>query len=334
VEEKILKGQRLQSFVPHESLITYNNCLKTLLKTKTQQHTEVNLRVRGGRILWVRIDQFLIDNPEQEGSLILCSLLDISREKQIERELIILNRELEERVETRTRELNDINIVLKKEITDRKRAENAAHKYAESQAVLLRELNHRVKNNMQLIVSLMKLQAKQTADPTVLTALQESQNRIKALAMIHDILYMSEDLSTIQFDQYLKKLSRHIAAAYSISSRGICLKSNTTIASLHLDQAVPVGLIIAELITNSIKYAFPGGENGTISIAVDLAHEDTIELVVQDDGIGFSPDVDLVNCEKLGLRLVHRIAQDQLGGTIAFDSRSGTRVVIQFRQKT
>jgi PAS domain S-box-containing protein len=333
VEKKILKGQRLQSFVPHDSLISYDNCLRTLLQTKSQQHTEVHLRVTGGVILWVRIDQFLIEDPEQEGSLILCSLLDISHEKQIEQELLTLNLELETRVESRTRELEDINVVLKKEIAERQHAEDEARKYADSQAVLLRELNHRVKNNMQLIVSLMKLQTRQTNDPTTLNALRESQNRIKALAMIHDILYMSEDLNTIPFSQYLKQLSRHIGAAYSIRKRGIRLKDHTTVKSLHLDQAVPVGLIIAELITNSIKYGFPDQDNGEIAISVDMVGRETVELVVQDDGIGLSPEVDPSSQEKLGLRLVRRIAEDQLGGSMSFDGSDGTRVVIRFKQK-
>ena len=159
---KIFRSQRLQSFIPHESLETFTGCISRLLDHNQPQYGEVLFRVQGSQQFWARIDMFQIENPHEPGFLILCSILDISKEKYFENELLLLNQHLEEKVSERTMELQEINIELAKEVAERREAEEEAKRYAENQKTLLREINHRVKNNMQIMVSLMKLQAKQT----------------------------------------------------------------------------------------------------------------------------------------------------------------------------
>ncbi|SLM32459.1 putative Signal transduction histidine kinase [Desulfamplus magnetovallimortis] len=328
---KILKGQRFQSFIPHESIVEYNRCLTKLMESNHPQHSEVMLRVHGRGTFWARVDMFLIKKTTGSGSMILCSILDVSKEKQIEKEIKELNHNLENLVNERTRELQEANLMMAQEVEDRKNAEEKAKVYAETQKTLLREVNHRVKNNMQIMLSLMKLQTKQTEDPDALAALMESQNRIRALAIIHDILYMSEDLKSISLQKYMSKLSRHIAIAYGVGNKGILLKSEIDIPTIHMDKAVPIGLVVSELITNSIKHAFPDGREGTISISVipivDNGKE-RVQLTVIDDGIGISDELLSVDSRRLGLRLVHRLVEEQLNGSVCFKNTNGTEVVI------
>ncbi len=333
---KILKGQRLQAFIPHESIVEYNRCLTKLLENNQPQHTEVLLRVHGREIFWARIDQFIIKNSADSGNLILCSILDISKEKQIEHDLKMLNRNLEAIVSERTTELQRANLLMAQEVKERKRAEKKAHAYAETQKTLLQEVNHRVKNNMQIMMSLMKLQTRHTKDPNALSALMESQNRIRALAIIHDILYMSEDLKSIPLQHYINKLSRHIAIAYGINSKGIVLKPEIHISTLHIDKAVPMGLVISELITNSIQHAFPDNKKGIVRISADYSKNNKntmVELKVHDDGIGISDEILSVNGKKLGLSLVHRLVEEQLNGSVTFNKKRGTEVIIMFPDK-
>ena len=330
LSEKILKGQRLQSFIPHESLLPYNDCLNSLLDKNVPQSATVCFRIHGNRKFWARIDPFLIKNSTGPGDLILCSILDISRERAMEQELLGMNHRLEILVDERTVDLKEVNKALAQEVKERKLAEQEAKSYARKQKILLRELNHRVKNNMQIMVSLMNLQAKQVADPVALTALTESQNRIKALAMIHEILYMSENLSSIPFKQYLRKLCRHIAIAYNIDAQSIQIKEQANISNLHIDQAVPLGLVITELITNSIKHAFGDGGSGVVDVVVNPVEDSIIELCVNDNGVGFSRDMDSEKPGKLGLRLVHRIVEDQLSGSLTMKQNQGTEITVRF----
>lgn len=274
------------------------------------------------------MDFFLIKNPKGSDDIILCSVLDISARKNAEDELKYLNANLGKMVNEKTRELQDANKNLKKEVRVRKKAENEARKYAKKQTTLMREVNHRVKNNMQIMISLMRLQAKQTRHPDALEAIQESQNRVKALAMIHEALYMAEDLATIPFAGYLKKLSTNIIYAYGRSD--IAIRQNIGVKELHIDQALPIGLVLTELLTNSVKYAFPEGSRGEIRINVRLLEEDMAELEVQDNGTGIPDEIDLEKPASLGLHLVKRLSADQLGGQVTIERQPGTRVNIIF----
>lgn len=333
VERKIFTGQRLQSFIPHQSLHDYHRCFTQLLENNIPQHSEVLFRVHSSRSFWARIDMFQIKKSEVFDNLILCSILDISTEKHFEQELIELNQNLEKMVEIRTEELWAANKALKEEVKEREQAEAEARKFAETQKTLVREVNHRVKNNMQIMTSLMKLQANQTTHPDALEAIQESQNRIKALAMIHESLYLSQDLASIEFKQYLKKLIRHITAAYDVSRQGIEIINHSTIPTLHIDQALPMGLVLTELVTNSIKYAFPGDSRGEIGIFAQDLEDKKVKLIVKDNGIGIPENINLVMPDRLGLRLVQRIVVDQLNGEINIKRKDGTEIIVIFPKK-
>ncbi|MCP4660843.1 MAG: DUF1638 domain-containing protein [bacterium] len=199
--------------------------------------------------------------------------------------------------------------------------------------VLLREIHHRVKNNMQVITSLLRLQAKKIRDKEALAAFSDSQNRIRAMALVHETLYQSDYLAGVSCRDYLGKLVRSLSRAYGTPARAIRVVVDAADASMDVDHAIPVGLIVSELVTNAMKYAFPEDGGGEIRIAMHPAGEEELELVVGDDGVGLPEAIDLQSTATLGLRLVKRLAEDQLGATLGIHRAGGTRFTIRFRQE-
>lgn len=218
---------------------------------------------------------------------------------------------------------------LKNEIEVRKMAEERTKAALAEKELLLREIHHRVKNNMQIVYSLLYLQSEFVTDNRALTLLKESQNRIRSMATIHDRLYRSEDLAKIDFADYTRQLADGLIVSYGFDTALITLKIDVD-AYLSLDTAIPCGLIINELVTNSLKHAFPKGRKGEISVA--LHPSDTkgrYILSIRDNGIGFPKDMDLRNTKSLGLGLVYELV-NQLEGSIELDRREGTAFTITF----
>ncbi|MGB9869076.1 sensor histidine kinase, partial [Methanothermobacter sp.] len=185
--------------------------------------------------------------------------------------------------------------------------------------------HHRVKNNLQIISSLLSLQSAYTDNPAILNILRESQGRIKAMAMIHEHLYQSESLGRVNFREYVEKLVGDIIISHDASVRKDLEIEDVEVG---LDTAIPLGLIINELVTNSIKYAFPDGV-GTIKVRI-RGLDDSIELVVADDGVGLPEDIDPSSTDTLGLKLV-TILTKQLNGKLTLDVNGGTKFSMVFR---
>jgi len=197
--------------------------------------------------------------------------------------------------------------------------------------VLLREIHHRVKNNMQVISSLLRLQTRTIKDKKQIEMLQESQNRIKAMALIHEKLYRSENLANIDFNDYMKNLVNDLFLTYKVSSGKVSLKINIAPISFGIDTAIPCGLIVNELVTNSLKYAFPEGKGGEIRISL-CKNAETFELNVSDNGIGIPEDLDYRHTESLGLRLIINLSENQLQGTVRLIKDKGTGFHITFKE--
>ncbi len=196
--------------------------------------------------------------------------------------------------------------------------------------VLLKEVHHRVKNNMQVVSSLLNLQARKITDPTALEAFADCQRRIRAMAMIHETLYRTEDLSCVSCREYLSRLVTELSR---IGGGRVAVALDLAEISLHIDQAVPLGLIVNELVTNAMVHAFPDQQPGEIRVAVRRIGADDLELVVSDDGVGLPEEGDIENVAAMGLHLVARLAEDQLGGTFEPSRDSGTRFAIRFTRK-
>jgi PAS domain S-box-containing protein len=216
-------------------------------------------------------------------------------------------------------------------ITEKKQVQQKIELSLKEKEILLREVHHRVKNNMQVISSILNLQSSYVSDEYALALLKESQNRIKTMAYIHESLYQNKSFTSVNFSEYVYTLVNNIVQSYSYSSEKIKLALHVEKVNLTLDSSIPVGLIINELVTNAIKHAFPGTRQGTISL--DLKCENNfVFLELKDDGVGFADGIDFENSNSLGLQLVNTLIE-QLEGEFKFKSENdtGTQVLITFK---
>ncbi len=214
------------------------------------------------------------------------------------------------------------------DISERKRAEEEIRASLNEKEILLKEIHHRVKNNMAVISGLLKLQSHSFKDPDVIRAFSESQQRIRSMALVHEKLYNAQDLSQIDFSNYIPDLVNQIYQTYEVQREKISSKIQTNNISMGIDIAVPCGLIINELVTNAFKYAFPGEQRGEISIALSHSNND-YSLEVSDNGVGLPMDIDFQTISSFGLYLVNLLTQ-QLKGTIEIDRSKGTSIKITF----
>lgn len=210
-----------------------------------------------------------------------------------------------------------------------RQSENQIKASLKEKETLINEIQHRVKNNLQIISSLLTLQSEYVKDERFIELFNETQNRVRSMALIHEILYQSEDLSRIDFGEYIQNLTTHLFQTYGVKSDDIRLDINAYDISLGVDTAVPCGLIINELVSNSLKHAFPVTKKGQIRIVLSSDGGNKFTLIVSDDGIGFPKDLDFRNPESLGLQLVVSLV-NQLGGAIRLSRRHGTEFKIVF----
>jgi two-component sensor histidine kinase len=198
--------------------------------------------------------------------------------------------------------------------------------------ILLREIHHRVKNNMQILTSLLRLQTRQTDSLPLRQVLQESEARIRSMGLLHEKLYQSESVTTIDMQGYLRTLTAELIRTNTPAGTHREVKLDVGEVNLGLDTALPCGLIITELVTNALKYAFPNRLHGTIYISLHEAPGDeNFALTVWDDGIGIDNSFDVTKATSLGMRLVKMLI-DQLNGKLAFDGAAGTKIEIQFKE--
>lgn len=218
------------------------------------------------------------------------------------------------------------------DITGIKKSENELHRLLNEKDVLLREVHHRVKNNLAVITSLLNLQAEAISDETHKAAFFESRNRIKAMALIHESLYRHEDLSEIRLEGYTKALVDNLLAVYRDVKHRVTIKTQVDNITLSISEGIPCGLILNELISNALKYAFPGDRPGVIHIKASNIKPNDIQLSVQDDGVGMGSEVNVEAPDTLGLKVVSLLATRQLDGSLDTSTDNGVRTVIQWKK--
>lgn len=218
--------------------------------------------------------------------------------------------------------------VTRKDITDLKKSEEMLRHSLSEKEVLLKEIHHRVKNNLQIITSLLKLQSAYITDQKSKDLFKESQNRVQSMALIHQRLYQSKDLGSIKLNEYAKTLSNQIMQSFGIDFSKITVRVDADNIIMTIDNAIPCGLIINELITNSLKHAFPDGKKGSIKLDIRVK-ENNYLLEYSDDGIGISKDFDINRTNTFGLKLVKTLV-DQVKGNICINSDNGTHFSINF----
>ena len=216
------------------------------------------------------------------------------------------------------------------DILEQKKGEEQIRASLKEKDVLLKEIHHRVKNNLQIISSLLKLHTGSLKDERDMEVFKDCQNKIKAMALIHEILYQLENLAKINFSEYTRKLTMSLLHSYGVKSNAITLHIQADNILLGVDVAIPCGLIVNELVSNSIKHAFPGKKNGRIWIDFSPnANRQRMTMTVGDNGIGFPKGLDIQNIESMGLRLVSTLT-DQLGGSIEVKHDNGTEIRVIF----
>jgi PAS domain S-box-containing protein len=218
-----------------------------------------------------------------------------------------------------------------RDITDRKLAEEEIHASLREKEILLRELHHRVKNNMQVISGLLDLQARSSGNPELIEMLNKSQSRIRSMALVHEQLYASKDLARIDMIAYVRALLQELFQAYKIDPRKIDLIVQTD-GNVYVDisKAIPLGLILNELVSNTVKHAFPGDGPGELRIIIHETKNKQIEIIVRDNGLGLPDDVDIHQPRSMGLYLVNGLVKKQLDGQMEVRRDNGTEFQIIF----
>ena len=218
------------------------------------------------------------------------------------------------------------------DITERKLAEEHLRKSLREKEILLRELHHRTKNNLQVISSLLDLHSINIEDKNILNIIKEVQHRIKSIALVHEKLYQAKDLSDVNLKDYITDFAHALMKSYEGIKERISLKVDVDDIFLSLDTITPCGMIISELVSNSLKYAFPDGRKGKITIECHSTDNGKVELRIGDNGIGLPEGLDFKHTKSLGFKLICKLAENQLGGTVERESRKGTSFLITFRE--
>ncbi|HSB97707.1 MAG TPA: histidine kinase dimerization/phosphoacceptor domain -containing protein, partial [Spongiibacteraceae bacterium] len=215
------------------------------------------------------------------------------------------------------------------DISDRKQKEGRIQMALKEKVTLLGEVHHRVKNNLQIVHSLLDLQSSQISDPIVRDMLTNSMHRVQSMALIHQALYQSENFSEVDLSDVLTKLISNVESSYVVDSQRIKITVQAEAVALSITKAIPCGLIVNELITNALKHAFPGEASGTIKVLLELIDGAQVLLAVSDDGVGLKAGVNLTDSKTLGLELVTILA-DQLGGKLTIQRSQPTCFSILF----
>ncbi len=254
---------------------------------------------------------------------------DITERKAAELALQEARDELEQRVLERTADLDRVIATLHVEVQERAQAEEQVRSSLTEKEALLKEIHHRVKNNLQIISSLLSLQAANLHEPQILAIFAESEHRVRSMALIHEKLYRSHDLARINFRDYAEDLLTYLHRSYSDAWGRIQLRVEAEDVMLTVESAVPCGLILNELVNNCFKHAFPGGREGTIVVGIHTNGDGRVHLSVADDGVGLPAGLNLAETTSLGMQLVHSLTE-QLGGELSVANGQGASFAVAF----
>ncbi len=217
------------------------------------------------------------------------------------------------------------------DISQRKASEETIRCSLEEKEVLLKEVHHRVKNNLQIISSLINLESSKNQALGTGDVFKDILNRIRSISLIHENLYRSRDLGSIDISVYFSDLINNLTATYDVDPANLSIKTDMEQISIGIDTLVPCGLILNEMISNSLKYAFPDGRNGEISFSLRVLDDDMIEMVYSDNGIGLPEGVNVSELDSLGMKLIRNLTEMQLKGSVEIGSGEGTTFTIRFK---
>ncbi len=280
--------------------------------------TEVAQPCKDGTIIQTEVVTTLLTDAQGRVTTVLGVSRDITARKQAE---ATLRQAMEA--------LIGANADLERQTRELQASETRVRDMLQEKDVLLKEIHHRVKNNLQVVMSLLRLQSRQVTDAQALAALRDSRQRVEVMTLVHELLYRTSDLAAINAALYFQQLGTRISQVYEATTGHVTISVTADGICLNLDQAVPCGLIISELLANSLKYAFPDGQPGEIGIDLRATDPGRLTLTIWDRGVGIAPNAAVAQPPSLGMTLVHDLVR-QLRGSIVIVSRAGVTVTITF----
>lgn len=326
-EEDELIGRHIRMIFPEGDIV--ESGIDQLIDDGVIANIEKYIKAADGRLIPVFFSFSVMAAPDGQPSGIVCVAKDITERKRSEEALHRAHDELELRVRQRTAELARANEALEGEVAVRKQAEEKIRASLQEKEVLLKEIHHRVKNNLQVISSLLFLNARKVRDKRTSDLFSDSQHRIRSMALIHEKLYQSADLARIRFQEYVRNLTHYLLRSYGAGAAPIDLQIDVEDVALEIDTAIPLGLIINELVSNAFKHAFPDGRGGVIRIGLHSDNDNHYVLDICDNGVGFPRDVDFRQTDSLGMQLVNNLVS-QLGGAIELTNGNGSEFRVTF----
>ncbi len=302
-----LVGQSVINLVDHVTRETFRGWWQA----EEAIYEEWRLSKRAGADRLVGLSTSVVRDGERRPLAVVCTLQDLS-----------------ERV--RSLRLAQSNAALQQEIERRLHVERRMEASLREKEVLLREVHHRVKNNLQVVSSLLSLESDLVSDPQVLELFRDSQQRIRSMAIVHEQLYRSTDLASIRMDEYVGRLVESLCRSYG-ATPSIGVRVDVEPVTVGIDIAVPCGLLVNELVTNALKHAFPSGRTGNLTVSVRRLPTGQLHLRVVDTGVGLPATIDIEHTKSLGWRLIGALSQ-QLSGSIEVDRARGTAVSVTFNE--
>ncbi len=272
----------------------------------------------------------MADDRGNIGGMVI-AFRDITKRIHTDKELEKYRTHLEDIVKDRTTDLRMINEKFLKEIAERILIEEKMDASLKEKDILMTEINHRVGNNLQVIYGMLNMQLDYIQDTHSVAVFRGCQNRIMSMALVHDILYKSRDVAHIDFEDYVSRLSRRIYSSYGVSHELVVLKMDIEKISVSIDTAITSGLIINEILSNSLIHAFPGGAKGKIWIRLRSMSDDSFELTIGDNGVGLPEGFDFRSTETFGLKTVASYENSKSWGRFELSTTGGTEYRILFK---
>ncbi len=330
IEPDQIIGKTDHDFFPAELAEKYIADDKKIIESGKIEDLEEEY-VRDGQKRYVQMVKTPVKGEKDTTVGILGIFWDITERKQSEEELKKYRLQLEELVKERTSELIKANEQLQLEIAERKRMEKQIKSSLKEKEILLKEIHHRVRNNLQIIYGLLNIQTDYIEDKRYIDIFKGFQNRVMSMALVHKILYQSRNFASVDFHDYIKNLVTKLFQSCGVSTDSVALIINVKDISLGVDTAIPCGLIINELVSNSLRHAFPEGKKGEIRIALHPINKSGFELSVSDNGIGLSEDLDFRNTKTLGLKTLAFFEDSEFFGKIDLNRAGGTEFRIKIK---
>ena len=343
---EIMKGYKKEDILHNHFSILYgaenirenkpNNDLRHAIVDGMHEEELTWIRKNGNKF-FVSISITALINPKGEIRGFSMIVKDITKSRKTDERLIDHNDLVKSIMQEKTSELTELEKAIQEEINIRggnEKARVSGNERSESsikeKEVLVKEIHHRVKNNLQIISSLLNLQSGYIKDKNFIEIFKESQNRVRSMALIHEKLYQSKDMSQINFSEYVSELVSNLFGSYGLNSALIVFHQEINNILMAMDIAINLGLIINELVSNAFRHAFTGIKKGNLYIRIKK-NKQKYELTVEDDGIGFPSGIDFRKTKSLGLQLINSLVE-QIGGEIFLFRDNGTKFVIKFNE--